>query len=116
MGFGVATSMPRVSVLITTYNGANTIGLSIASILNQEMRDFELIIVDDGSTDETAELLGAIADPRVTVIRSDERLGIAGARNLGLTNCRANYIAMLDHDDLSHVDRLALEAAYLVSH
>src|SRR5690242_1624895 len=100
---------------MTTYNGASTVGQSIASILNQDMCDFELILVDDGSFDSTAELLASINDPRIRIVRNHERLGIAGARNVGLARCRARYIAMLDHDDISNVRRLGLQAAYLDS-
>lgn len=110
------TLTPRVSVLITTYNGASTVGQSISSILSQEMCDFELIVVDDCSTDDTPELLRSIADPRVRILQNIQRLGIADARNRGLAECRASYIAMLDHDDLSDVRRLGLQAAYLDSH
>ena len=109
-------SIPRVSVLITTYNGASTVAQSIASILDQEMCDFELIIVDDGSTDDTPQLLASVVDRRVIILRNDERLGISGARNRGLAKCRGSYIAMLDHDDLSDPRRLALQSAYLDSH
>lgn len=109
-------SIPRVSVLMTTHNGSRTIGESIASILAQDMRDFELIVVDDGSSDETPALLQAISDPRLVIDRNDGRLGIAGARNRGLARCRAPYVAALDHDDLSHPRRLGLQAAYLDAH
>src|SRR5215212_1210690 len=107
---------PRVSVLITTHNGASTIAQSIGSILSQDMCDFELVVVDDASSDSTPELLTSIDDPRILIIRNDERLGIAGARNRGVAKCRARYIAMLDHDDLSNPCRLRLQAAYLDSH
>src|SRR4051794_30488868 len=107
---------PRVSVLMTTYNGVRTISDSLRSILTQDMPDFELIVVDDASTDETPALLSTIADPRLVLLRNDSRLGIAGARNRGLAQSRAPYIAALDHDDLSAPTRLGLQATYLDNH
>jgi GT2 family glycosyltransferase len=108
--------VPRVSVLLTTRNGARTLADSIASIRAQEMADFELIVVDDASSDGTEALLATIADPRLTVIRNETRLGIAAGRNRGLAHCRAPYVAALDHDDLSDKRRLGLQAAYLDAH
>lgn len=110
------TPIPRVSVLMTTRDGAGTIGESIASILTQTMRDFELIVVDDASSDATSELLRSINDPRLIHVRNDRRLGIAGARNRGLAMCRGRYIAFLDHDDLSDPRRLGLQNGYLDAH
>jgi glycosyltransferase involved in cell wall biosynthesis len=101
---------------MTTHDGARTIGESIASILTQDMPDFELVVVDDASSDATPALLRAIADPRLVPVRNDARLGIAGGRNRGLAQCRAPYIATLDHDDLSDPRRLGLQAAYLDAH
>jgi len=101
---------------MTTFNGAHTINQSVRSILRQSMRNFELIVVDDASSDATPALLDAINDPRLIIIRNDERLGIAAARNRGLAKCQARYIAMLDHDDLSDCRRLDLQAAYLDEH
>ncbi len=110
------THPPRVSVLMTTYNGAAFIRDSIASILAQTYADFELVIVDDGSTDETPAILAAYADPRLRAVRAPGNLGVVGARNFGFALCRGDYIAALDHDDLSAPDRLAVQAAYLDSH
>jgi glycosyltransferase involved in cell wall biosynthesis len=109
-------STPRVSVLMTTHDGARTISESIASILTQDMPDFELVVVDDASADATPYMLRAIADPRLVFVHNDVRLGIAGARNRGLAQCRAPYIAAIDHDDLSDPRRLGLQAAYLDAH
>jgi glycosyltransferase involved in cell wall biosynthesis len=81
---------PRVSVLMTTWNGAAGIAASIASILGQSFTDFELVVVDDGSTDGTAAILAGIADPRLVVLRPPRNLGIVGARNLGFAVCRGN--------------------------
>ncbi|MBU6498133.1 MAG: glycosyltransferase, partial [Rhodospirillales bacterium] len=107
------TAPPRVSVLMTTWNGAGFIAESIASILAQDFSDFELVVIDDGSTDDTPAILTAIADPRLRVLRPPHNLGIAGARNFGFAACRAPYVAALDHDDISLPGRLAAQFAYL---
>jgi hypothetical protein len=106
-------SPPRVSVLMTTYNGAGLIRESIDSILAQTLTDFEFVIVDDGSTDETPAILASYGDPRLRAFRTPQNLGIVGARNFGFALCRGAYVAALDHDDLSTSDRLAVQAAYL---
>jgi GT2 family glycosyltransferase len=109
------TVAPRVSVLMTTHNGAALLAESLDSILSQRFDGFELIVVDDASTDATPALLAdyAAREPRLRVLRPDRNLGVVGARNHGFTACRGAYVAMLDHDDLSHPDRLATQAAYL---
>lgn len=109
-------AVPRVSVLMTTYNGERTLADSVASILAQRMTDFELVVVDDASSDETRALLRGFTDTRLVVIRNETRLGIAEARNRGFSHCRAGYVAALDHDDLSDPNRLELQAAYLDAH
>jgi GT2 family glycosyltransferase len=108
--------MPRVSVLMTTWNGAATIRASIASLLAQSFRDFELLVVDDGSTDDTAAILAGIGDPRLRVLRPERNLGIVGARNFGFAACRGEYLAVLDHDDLALPERLARQVAHLDAH
>ena len=104
---------PCVSVLMTTYNGGATIAASIDSILAQSFRDFELIVVDDGSTDETGAILARIGDPRLRVLRMDRKSGIVAARNHGFAFVRGRYVAPLDHDDLSDASRLARQVAFL---
>jgi len=107
---------PKVSVLMTTYNGAPLLAESLDSVLAQRFEDFELVLVDDCSTDtRTPELVASYAarDPRIRLLRPERNLGIVGARNFGFAACRGTYIAPLDHDDLSHPDRLRLQAAHL---
>jgi len=107
---------PVVSVLMTTWNGAGFIGASIASVLAQSFTDFELIVVDDGSTDATPRVLAAIGDPRLRVLRQAVNGGVVAARNAGFLAARGRYVAALDHDDLSHRERLARQVAYLDAH
>jgi hypothetical protein len=106
-------AVPPVSVLMTTRNGAGFIAATIDSVLAQTLGDFELILVDDGSTDDTPDILARYHDPRFHVLRNRAPAGIAGARNIGFAAARAPYIAALDHDDLMLPERLALQAAYL---
>jgi glycosyltransferase involved in cell wall biosynthesis len=107
---------PTVSVLMTTWNGAGFIGASIASVLAQSFTDFELIVVDDGSTDDTSCVLAGIGDPRLRVLRQAVNGGVVAARNAGFAAARGRYVAALDHDDLSHPERLARQVAYLEAH
>ena len=107
---------PRVSVLLTTHNGAAFLRPTLDSVLAQSFQDFELVVVDDASTDATPQLLAACADPRLRILRSDRRLGVAEARNVGFAACRGTFIAAQDHDDLSRPDRLAVQLRYLERH
>ncbi len=111
---GVA--VPTVSVLMTTWNGAGFIAEAIASVLAQTFTDFELIVVDDGSTDATPRLLAGIGDPRLRVLRQAVNGGVVAARNIGFLAARGRYVAALDHDDLSRPARLARQVAYLETH
>ena len=98
---------PRVSVVLPTFNRAHLIGRAIQSVLEQTLVELELIIVDDGSTDDTGALLGALRDPRVRVLRLDTNRGVSRARNAGIAVARAAWVAFLDSDD--EWDPLALE-------
>lgn len=88
----------RISVIIPTYNRARLLGEALESVLRQEEPAFEILVVDDGSTDETDELLRKHGD-RVRVLRQENR-GPAAARNLGIEQARGDYIAFLDSDDV----------------
>lgn len=99
--------MSLVSVLIPAYNAASTIGETLASALAQSHRALEIIVVDDGSIDGTAEIVTAHAtrDPRVTLLRQPN-LGVAAARNAALAKAKGAYVAPLDADDLWHKDKI----------
>jgi len=92
--------MPRVSVIIPTYNREHVLPRAVDSVLNQTFRDFELIIVDDASTDNTAELVAGMDDPRIRYFRHDTNQYAAGARNTGLDAVAGEFVAFLDSDDL----------------
>lgn len=108
---------PRISVLMPVRDGQRWLGEAIASIANQTLTDFELVIVDDGSVDDTPRILAerAKADARIRVIRQ-ERLGLVAALNRGLSEARGELIARLDADDLSFPQRLARQSEYLDNH
>ncbi len=108
----VAVSTPRVTVIIPTYNRAAYLGEAIASVLAQHLGDFELIVVDDGSTDDTPALLAAIGDPRLRVLRR-EHGGISAALNAGLRAARGREVARLDSDDLWRPELLPTLVALL---
>jgi len=91
--------LPGVSVLTTTYNRADVLGHSIDSVLAQDSPDWELVIVDNGSTDGTQELLATYHDDRIRVIRVDPNRGCTGGRNVGLDNISREWFTFLDSDD-----------------
>jgi glycosyltransferase involved in cell wall biosynthesis len=109
-------SGPAVTVLIPVYNGANYLGHSVASVLGQSLADFELVVVDDGSTDRTPEVLRNYCDPRLRVLSLPRNSGIASARNAGIGAARGRYIAFLDHDDIAAPSRLEKQAGFLEQH
>lgn len=88
-----------VSVVIPTYNRAYLIPRAIQSVLNQTCEDFEIIVVDDGSTDNTNEVVESINDERIRYIRHERNKGAAAARNTGIMAAKGKYIAFLDTDD-----------------
>lgn len=112
-----AMATPRVSVLMPAFNAARFIGEAIESILSQDYRDFELLIVDDASTDQTPSIVAHWAgrDPRIAVVRNAANLGVSEAGNVGLRAARGEYVARQDADDLSLPGRLSAEAALLDS-
>lgn len=109
-------SPPRVTVLMPVYNSENTLEDAITSVLSQAFDDFELLVVDDGSTDKTPEILARQDDPRIRVIRLDKNRGVCHARNRALQEARGCYIAHADSDDLMVPHRLERQVAYLDSH
>lgn len=104
--------MTAVSVVITTYNEAEFIGAAIDSMLRQTIEDFELVIVDDGSTDATREIVREYDDPRIRLIPK-EHLGRSAALNCAIRHAEHEYIAIVDPDDLSTPRRLAVQREFL---
>ena len=108
---------PRVTVLMPVFNRERFVNEAIESVVRQDFADLELLIVDDGSTDQTPDILEAWSnrEPRIVVIRSERNQGIPAALNLGLAHVRAGYVARLDSDDLIMPGRLAAQASILDS-
>lgn len=104
--------MPKASIIVPAYNAAHTLAETLASISAQSFADFEIIVVDDGSTDSTARIAQDHGDPRLRVVRQINR-GLAGARNTGIAHARGAYIGFCDADDLWMSNKLAAHVAHL---
>ena len=98
---------PMVSVILPTYNRASLIARSLESVLNQSFADFEVLVVDDGSTDETASVVAEFCDPRVNYIRLPNNAGAAAARNVGIRISKGRFLAFQDSDDEWFPENLA---------
>lgn len=110
----MSEAAPLVDVLIPAYNAGRTIRSALCSIQDQTVRDIHIVVVDDGSTDGTAAVVGeaAAGDPRVELHRQGNG-GIVNALNAGLRRCRAEFVARFDADDLSYPDRFARQLGFL---
>jgi glycosyltransferase involved in cell wall biosynthesis len=107
--------MTSISVLLPVRNGEATLLQALESLWGQSFSDFEVVVVDDGSTDATPDLLAACHDPRLRII-SIPPLGIAAALNEGLRHCRGPLVARMDADDTAHPERLERQRAYFQQH
>jgi len=104
---------PEISVVMPVYNGALFIKEAIESILIQTFMDFEFIIIDDGSTDHTIDIINNIKDKRIRLIQNSRNQGNYVVRNIGNKLARGKYIAVMDADDVSIPDRLEIQYHYL---
>lgn len=110
------TRLPRVSIIINVHNGEGYIRPAIQSILNQSFDDFELIVVNDGSTDSTADLVRNYLDPRIRLVENQTSIGIPKAINRGIGFARGEYIAHQDADDISYPLRLVRQVEFMDAH
>ncbi len=108
--------MPKITVAMPAHNAAPYINEAVDSILGQTYRDFELLVVDDGSTDDTARRVEACTDTRIRLIRLGTRQGRAAARNVALEQARGAYLAWMDADDIAMPRRLEKQLAFLEAH
>jgi glycosyltransferase involved in cell wall biosynthesis len=108
--------VPKVSVVMAVYNGAQYVQQATDTILDQTFTDLELVIVDDGSTDETLQILRSFRDPRLVLVQNEQNLGLAKSLNWGIHISRGEYIARQDADDLSYPHRLEKQVAVLDVH
>jgi glycosyltransferase involved in cell wall biosynthesis len=106
----------KVSVVIPAYNQAQFLGEAIQSVLDQTYPNFELLVVNDASPDNTAEVVGQFSDPRMRYIAHEENRGLPAARNSGMRAAEGELIALLDGDDFFHPDKLAAHVDFYKQH
>ena len=111
-----AMGTPRVSVLMTIYNAAPFLGEGVASLVRQSFRDWELVAVENGSTDESAAILRGFLDPRIHAIWLPSNIGRTAALRQAFAEAQGEYIAVLDADDVAHCERLLKQVSYLDAH
>ena len=105
----------NVSIILCTYNRAQLLIRAIRSVLAQAYSSFELIVVDDGSTDNTKELVGQLDDRRIKYVAHEQNSGLSAARNTGIAQTTGKYIAFIDSDDEWEKDKLEKQMAFLVN-
>ena len=111
-----SATTPRVSVLMSVYNGAAFLRQAVQSILAQTFTDFEFVVIDDGSTDESLAILQSYGDARLRIVRNERNLGLTASLNRGLQEARGEFVARQDADDVSHPIRLEKQVAFLDQH
>lgn len=97
---------PLISIIMPSYNAAGYLPASVQSVLNQSYVNWELLVVDDGSFDNTQQILKTFHDHRIRIFATSKNLGVSSARNLGLNNSKGEYLAFLDADDIMPKDSL----------
>lgn len=107
------TTPPLVTVLMAVHNGGIYVEKAVASILRQTFTDFEFLIIDDDSTDDTRQRLAAFHDRRIRVVRNEVNVGLTRSLNRGLAMARGTLIARQDADDISHKNRLGTQVSFL---
>ena len=105
--------MPKVSVVMAVYNGEKYLKKALESILGQTFSDFEFLIVDDASTDQTISILKSYQDPRIKILNNSQNIGLAASLNKALYVCKGEYIARQDADDISLLKRLEQQVAFM---
>lgn len=109
-------SNPKITVLMPVFNCEKYLRDAIESILNQTFADFELLIINDGSTDSTFDIIASYKDDRIKVIHNERNLGISVSRNRGIQGAHSGLIAIMDADDKSRPERLERQYAYFKTH
>jgi glycosyltransferase involved in cell wall biosynthesis len=107
---------PSISVIMGVYNGEKYLREAIESILKQTFTDFEFLIIDDGSTDKSHEIILSYNDPRIRLIANEQNIGLTKSLNRGLSQAKSEYVARMDADDISHSERLAQQTEYMKFH
>lgn len=109
-------SDPKVTVLLAVHNGGSYLREAIRSIVSQEHGDFEFLIIDDASTDGSAEILDSCNDARIRRVRNNDNVGLTVSLNKGLSLARGEYVARMDSDDVSLPQRLSRQVEFLEAH
>lgn len=109
-------AQPLVSILLPVYNCESFVLDAVYSVIRQTYKNIELIIIDDGSTDDTAVKLSTIIDGRMKYYRNNRNLGLSAALNRGVSLCNGEFIARLDADDICLPDRISLQVSFLANH
>ena len=107
--------MPKISVIMPVYNAGKFVSEAILSILNQTFVDFEFIVVDDGSTDNSWDVIQTFSDDRMITIRNGKNIGNCKSRNFGISKSKGKYVAVMDADDIALPDRLWKQYNYMES-
>lgn len=107
--------MPEITIILPVYNGERYLNRTITSVLQQTMPDFELIAIDDCSTDQSLQILQnwAQRDNRIRIAANEQNLGVADTRNKGITMAEGEYICFIDSDDTWHSDKLERQLAFM---
>jgi len=105
--------VPKVSVFMPVYNAGHYLHEAIDSILKQSFTDFEFVIVNDGSTDKSEEIIKSYRDPRIKLFNNPANLGLIASLNVGLEICSGKYIVRMDQDDISMPDRIELQIRFM---
>jgi glycosyltransferase involved in cell wall biosynthesis len=108
-------SVPKITVLMPVYNAGRFLRAAIESILSQTFRDFEFLIIDDGSTDQSVSIIQSYDDDRITFHQNKSNLGISETLNIGIEIASCELIARMDADDISHPQRLEKQYHYMVA-
>ncbi len=104
---------PKISIIMPVYNGQKYLKSAIESILNQTFQEFELIIIDDCSTDESVNIVLSYKDKKIVLIKNKANLGIGASLNIGLDRAKGSYIARMDADDISISNRLLVQYEFM---
>lgn len=112
----MSDTAPLVSIALPVFNGGQDVLPAVQSIISQSFTDWELILIDDGSTDDTLSMLSRLADPRIRIVADGANRGLAARLNEAIRLARGPYFARMDHDDFAHPQRLQLQVDYLRSH
>lgn len=110
------SEQPLVTVALPVFNGADTLNVAIRSILHQSYHNWELIILDDASTDHSLQVIRSFDDPRIRLVAGEQNLGLSARLNMAIEMANGSYFARMDQDDISFADRIEKQLAYLQQH